>query len=116
MSDETWERPREVVAEARAVLAAHDIICRICPDYEIEYSSWTGQLYVSARIEVGGNGVLSGICEHRPTAQAALTAFARRLTEVSAPLYLVTDGNTDERRHWRYSAAADRILPMESQP
>lgn len=114
MSDEPIaSRHRAVIAEASEVLAAHERIEHVCPEYDVLYSSWTGQHYVSANIESSDGSILASIVRHRPTPQQAVIAFAEALIAVESPEYLVTDSFRSSRRHWRYSAAADRIMELE---
>jgi hypothetical protein len=67
------------------------------------YSEWTGQWYVSARIDIGGDGVLRGGSEHRNTPDEAVSAYLSWLTDVDVDHYLVT---SNPRRHWRWNGAA----------
>lgn len=71
----------------------------------LHFSEHTSQWYVSARIDTGGDGLLSGIVEHASTPHDAVDAFFCRLTNVDRDHYLVT-GYSDTRRHWRWNGAA----------
>lgn len=71
----------------------------------LDFSSYTGRWYVSARIEVGNGAFLTGITEHRADPNEAVHAFFERLTAVSDDEYLVTRYR-DHRREWRWNGAA----------
>jgi len=77
----------------------------------LEFSEWTKQWYVEARIDIGGDGLLSGGSEHRDTPQEAVVAYMERLCEIDLDHYLVTNAGGDARRHWRWNGAAFAELP-----
>lgn len=84
----------------------------------IDYSVWTGGWYVSARVNIGGNGFLRGITEHRGTPEDAVFAYLARLQDVNYDTldsYLVTESaSKHRRRHWRWNGAAFVEQPVEA--
>ena len=72
----------------------------------LEFSDVTGKWYVSARLEICGNGVLCGITEHRATPQQAVEAFLERLQTVEYPLRICANAYTKNHREWRWNGAA----------
>ncbi len=108
------ERHRAVVAEARDVIRAHNVIAYVCPEYDVLYSSWTGQHYVSAKVRVGDGHMLTSMVEHRPTPQQAMIAFAEALEAVRHPKYLVTDAGSERRNHWRFDSTIGHIIRLAS--
>jgi hypothetical protein len=78
----------------------------------IVFSQFTLKWHVSANIEVGGDGVLSGITEHESSPELAVGAYFKRLTTVDLDHYLVTSGYAErDRRHWRWNGAAFQEVP-----
>lgn len=82
-------------------------------------SEWTRKWLVMARISIGDGAVLSSICEHADTPQAAVRAYFEALCDVDqsdTEHYLVTREGTDQRRHFRWNGAAfvDQPLPVRS--
>jgi hypothetical protein len=83
------------------------LIKSIASGASLEFSDWTSQWYVSASIEIGGDGVLIGITEHRETPELAVSAFLDAMQSVEWPShYLVTDSYKDKRREWRWNGTA----------
>lgn len=65
------------------------LILSLDPSAHLCYSTYTDKWFVSARIDVTHDGLLSGIVEHRDTVRGAIDAFLHALKLV---------GNTDETR------------------
>jgi hypothetical protein len=72
-------------------------------------SEFTGKWYVIANIEIGGDGVLTGISEHEVIPEYAVDAYFNSLITVDNYHYLVT-GSYDERHHWRWNGAAFQLV------
>ncbi len=86
-------------------------------DAHLEFSEWTDQWYVSARIQTGGDGLLTGITEHRATPEAAVYAFVDRLRSVGigGDMVLITHSNDAvRRRHYKWNGAAFVEQPREA--
>ncbi len=64
-----------------------------------------GYHYVSARIEVGGGGLLSSIKEIERSDHMAVSAFVEMVTHLPSDNYLVTHYK-GHRREWRWNGAA----------
>lgn len=103
MSDPVASAIEHEIEVKRAML----LIQTLDPNAHIGFSDITGQWYVSAHIEIGGDGFLSGGTEHRDTPEDAVRAYLAHLTSIDLGRYLVTkfDG---QRRHWRWNGAAFR--------
>lgn len=84
-------------------------------DAHIALSEYTGQWFVMARIDIGGDGLLTGGTEHRDTPQEAVAAYMHRLTDVPHGKYLVVDGSRETRRHYRWNGAAFAEVPIPAQ-
>jgi hypothetical protein len=99
--------------------AAMLIIKALDPRASLELSEYTGQWYVSARIEVSDGSCLSGITEHEHAPDVAVRAFLNRITEVGVHDHehvLVTFPHTEDgrqRRHWRWTGRAFTEEPVE---
>ena len=74
-------------------------IIEIAPNATILFSEFTHGWYVDARIEIGGDGLLSGVTEHRATPDTAVLAYHERLRSVRAPYYIATNASTEQRQH-----------------
>jgi hypothetical protein len=85
----------------RGLLLLHGID----PTATLNYSTYTGQFYVSSRAEVTDGSIASGVTEHRDTPQEAVQAFLRRLQEVKAPRRILTSGMLSPRREWLWNGA-----------
>ena len=81
-------------------------------DARLLLSDYTGQWYVSARIEMGDGVILEGGCKHRGTPQEAVAAYMGWLTNVPVDKYLVTHAYHDNRRHYRWNGAAFAEIPI----
>jgi hypothetical protein len=77
----------------------------------LDFSEYTGQWYVSSAINIGGDGMLTGITEHRTTPEQAIEAYLLRIQAVEAPRYIVTKSNSPDRRHYRWNGAAFAEVP-----
>ena len=71
----------------------------------LEYSEYSQQWYVEAQIEVGGDGMLVSVCEHKDSPDEAVEWFFDAITTVDRDHYLVANGY-GSRRHWRWNGAA----------
>ena len=80
-------------------------------DATIGLSEYTGKWYVVAEIEIGGDGLLSGVTEHESTPEAAIDAYFDRLTQVDLQHYIVTGYYGKDLRHWRWNGAAFSEVP-----
>lgn len=81
-------------------------------DASLLLSEWTGQWYVSARIEMGDGAILTGGTEHRDTPTEAINAYMDWLTSVPIGKYLVIHAYHPERRHYRWNGAAFAEIPL----
>jgi hypothetical protein len=80
----------------------------------IEYSEWTHQWYVTAKVEISDGALLSGITEHERTPDLAVLAYIDRLRAVDysdVDHVLVT---RNPREHWRWNGAAFVRVPLPS--
>jgi hypothetical protein len=76
------------------------------------FSEYTSQWYVDARIEMGGEGVLFGMTEHRSSPESAVMAYFSSLITVDLDHYLVTHAYDEKaRRHWKWNGAAFTEVP-----
>ena len=73
--------------------------------WSVGFSEYTNQFYVSMRAEIGGNGLLTSVCEHRDTPTGAIIAVFHLLTLVAHPEFIVTDSYSEHRKHWRWNGA-----------
>lgn len=87
MSSEEWQRGTSTVAEYSHQMK---LLFALDPRAHLVYSDYTDKWFVSARIEIAQNGMLSGITEHRDSVGRAIEYFLERLKEV---------GNTPETRY-----------------
>jgi hypothetical protein len=77
------------------------------PNASLKFSNYSYKWYVSARIEVGGDGVLVSINEHELTPENAVDSYFRSLISVDSDHYLVTNScDIDTRREYRWNGAA----------
>ena len=79
--------------------------------WSLGYSEHTHQFYVSLDAQIGGDGLLCSVTEHRDTPEQAIDAAFKRLAAVSAPNYIVTDAFQGDRKHWRWNGAAFVEVP-----
>lgn len=81
-------------------------------DAHLALSEYTGQWFVMARINIGGDGLLTGGTEHRDTPQEAVAAYMDWLTNVPRDKYLVVNDGRENRRHYRWNGAAFTEIPI----
>ncbi len=81
-------------------------------DAHVALSEYTGQWFVSARIDIGGDGLLTGGKEHRDSPQEAVAAYMEWLTSVPYDKYLVVNGGRENRRHYRWNGGAFAEIPI----
>jgi predicted acetyltransferase len=74
-------------------------------DASVRYSQYTHMWYVSANIEIGGDGLLSGIASHAESPQLAVEEYFKVITTVPIGYYLVTERG-EGRREWLWNGAA----------
>lgn len=79
------------------------IIHSICPETKVIYSPWTDKFYVSTNIEIGKDGFLTGIVEHRDTINDAIWAYWNCLTEIKIPETLVINAMSPNRAEYRWN-------------
>ena len=75
------------------------------PKAHLEFSEYTWKWFVSSRLEICGDGVLTGIVEHCASPEIAVAKFLERLTTIPddrriALIY------SNERREWLWNGAA----------
>lgn len=96
------------------------IIQALDPGASLNYSSYTKQWYVSARIEISDGSVLTGVAEHTENMQDAITAFFNRLAEIDLD-HRVVSRYAGRRREWRWNGAAfaectrDKVFAREAE-
>lgn len=84
-------------------------------DASLCFSGYTGKWYVQAKIEIGGDGVLTGMTEHESNPEQAVNAYFSSLTNLDLDHYLVTHPHPYSdfpRRHWRWNGAAFAEVPQ----
>lgn len=85
------------------------IIQSLDSDAHLCFSNFTGQWFVSARIEISNGALLQGIAEHRPTPEDAVYAYLAELQKIHIHQWeqvLVTRSMERERREWKWNGAA----------
>lgn len=71
-----------------------------------------GTWYVSARIEIGGNGVLMTPCSTGKTPEEAVEDEWANLTTLEPEQYLVVNSFQPDRRHFRWNGFMWQSLPV----
>lgn len=71
----------------------------------LEFSEATLKWYVSSRLEICGDGMLSGVVEHRASPEEAVSAFLHRLVVLPEGKRIALV-RSDSRREWRWNGAA----------
>lgn len=85
----------------------------IDPTARLDCSDYTQKWYISSRIEISDGVVLSGICEHEDTPEAAVAAFMGRLANVPVDQAIVVNAYKANRRHYRWNGAGFIEEPIE---
>lgn len=91
-------------------------IMALDPNAHVAFSIYTGQWYLSARIEVSDGKIVSTLSQHRDTPDQAVLAFFNTLVAVSSPSIVVTNGLRPERRNWRWNGACFVEVACTSTP
>ena len=100
--------PRLIEPTTEELKAAMLQIKALDGEAHIEFSEWTGQWYMRARIDVSDGACLTSLGDHRATPAEAVWAFYCALCQVDLHDFahvLVTRAGHDDRRHWRWNGA-----------
>jgi len=62
-----------------------------------------GKWYVSQRVDIGGDGMLSGFTGRGVTPELAIAEHWRLLTGVEEGKYLVLNAASENRKHYRWN-------------
>lgn len=93
------------------------LIKSLDPAAHLEFSEWTAQWWVSARIEVSNGAILTSLTSltsHRDTPETAVFAFLDNLRAIPVDQVLVTHSmDRKRRRHYRWNGAAFVEEPRE---
>lgn len=94
---------------------AMELMAQLDELVHVGYSRYTNKWFASLDVEIGGDGVLQGVVQHRESSDEAVLALFNELTSVQAPKYLVTNAADRERRkHWRWDGAAFIVVQEET--
>lgn len=91
------------------------VIKSLDPSASLGLSEVTGRWYVSARIEIGGDGMLRSIGSHADSPQVVVAEYFDALVRAGEnyPKQVLVTNAYSNRREWRWNGAAFAEVPQD---